>query len=324
MATVVNALRGQLLDRRSRLERALQQSAPADRFSQLLDEVDEALERIDDGSFGICDICNEPVESDRLMADPLVRICLDHFTAEQRRVLESDLETAAQIQKGLLPEREIRSGGWHVSYAYEPATLVSGDYCDVVETCKGDLYFMLGDVSGKGVAASMLMAHLHAMFRTLIPLEMPLKQMMERASRIFCESTLPMHYATLICGRASRMGAVELCNAGHLPPVVTRAGVVSIIDGAGLPLGLFGGEEFTVSELCLEPGQRLVLYTDGYSEALSRTGDEYGRDRLMQVIRTRDSFNAHQLIRDCQADVAKFRASGPMNDDMSMLVLERE
>src|SRR5579871_627405 len=153
MAAFVNVLRQQLLDRRSKLERVLD-STPMGRFSALLDEVDQALERIDQGTFGICEICDEPVEADRLITDPLVTICLDHFSANQRRVLESDLQLAAQIQKGLLPEQNLKTGGWHISYAYQPASLVSGDYCDVIRTDGNDLYFMLGDVSGKGVAAS--------------------------------------------------------------------------------------------------------------------------------------------------------------------------
>jgi sigma-B regulation protein RsbU (phosphoserine phosphatase) len=100
------------------------------------------------------------------------------------------------------------------------------------------LHFALGDVSGKGVAASMLMAHLNAMFRTLISINLPLEQMMERASRVFCESTLPTQYATLVCGRATNDGDVEVCNAGHLPPLVIQRGEVTSIAATGLPVGV--------------------------------------------------------------------------------------
>src|SRR5438876_894777 len=83
---------------------------------------------------------------------------------------------------------------------------------------------LLGDVSGKGVAASMLMAHLQAMFRTLVSTKLPLDQIPERASRVFCESTLPTHYATLVCGKASPNGELEISNAGHLPPLLVHQG----------------------------------------------------------------------------------------------------
>ena len=110
-----------------------------------------------------------------------------------------------------------------------PAGPVSGDYCDLVPGSPGHFHFLLGDVSGKGVAAAMLMSHLSAMLRTLITLDLPLSQLMERASRVFCESTLPTHYATLICGRASSSGEIEICNAGHPPPLVVQAdGIVRL------------------------------------------------------------------------------------------------
>src|SRR4029453_19192206 len=99
--------------------------------------------------------------------------------------------------------------------------------------------------SGKGVAASMLMAHLHAMFRTLISINLPLEQMVERASRVFCESTLPTQYATLVYGRATTKGEVQICNAGHLPPLLFQQGAVRRIDATGLPVGVFCSESFS-------------------------------------------------------------------------------
>src|SRR3984893_3140824 len=214
----------QLLDRRRRLEHASTESRHSTQVHRLLQEVDAALAKMECGSYGICEECHEPVEADRLLADPLVRVCLDHMNEVERRALEQDLELAAQVQRGLLPKCGIVSGGWHISYHYEPAGIVSGDYCDVVDAGAAGLYFMVGDVSGKGVAASMLMAHVHAMFRALISVGMPLNQMVEHASRVFCESTLPTQYATLVCGRAQADGRVEVCNAGHPHPLVLRDG----------------------------------------------------------------------------------------------------
>src|SRR5207249_11064553 len=129
------------------------------------------------------------------------------------------LELASRIQRELLPKPDLHVDGWQVAYHYQPAGPVSGDYCDLIRAESGDMYFLVGDVAGKGVAAAMLMSHLSALLRTLISLGLPLDQLMERASRVFCESTLPMHYATLVCGRATRSGAMELCDAGHPPPL---------------------------------------------------------------------------------------------------------
>jgi len=182
-------------------------------LSDLLSEVDAALGRIDEGSYGICETCHESVEKERLLNDPLVRFCLDHLTRKEQLALQSDLELAARIQQGLLPPPELSAAGWHVRYHYEPAGPVSGDYCDVLES-DGGLLFLFGDVSGKGVAASMLMSHLHATFRSLARANLPLQRMVEAANRIFSESTLAGQFATLVVGRATEDGSVEFVSAG--------------------------------------------------------------------------------------------------------------
>src|SRR5579864_9439709 len=160
MATQVsdlNLLRDQLLIRRQKLEGAAAKSQTAN-LVLLLEEVDKALERVEAGSYGVCEECHGTVEAGRLIADPLTRFCLDCLKPSEQRALEQDLELAARIQNGLLPARDIFAAGWRVAYHYEPAGLVSGDYCDVIPHNK-ELYFIVGDVSGKGVAASMLMAN---------------------------------------------------------------------------------------------------------------------------------------------------------------------
>src|SRR5882757_2864887 len=203
MATNIDGfIREQLLDRRHKLEHAVRYHDVPDGLQSLLAEVDSALERIDDGCYGICESCHDTIECDRLIADPLVRFCLDHLTSKEKSALEQDLQLAKRVQTGLLPKHNFEGHGWQICYHYEPAGLVSGDYCDVIDAGENGVYFMVGDVSGKGVAASMLMAHLHAMFRSLIAVEMSLKCMLEHASRVFAGSTLPNQYATLVCGRA--------------------------------------------------------------------------------------------------------------------------
>lgn len=311
-----------MLERRRRLERALQ-SKPIDSVSLLLEEVDAALARLEDGSYGVCEDCHESIEAERLIADPLVRVCLDHLAESERRTLERDLELAAQIQRGLLPHREIKATGWHVSYRYEPASVVSGDYCDVVDAGDRGLFFMLGDVSGKGVAASMLMAHLHAMFRTLVSIGLPLKEMLERASRVFCESTLPMHYATLVCGWADGAGGIQVCNAGHLAPLVVRDMGIEALEASGLPVGMFSNEEFPVSSVCLAEGESMVLYSDGYSEATDNSGAEYGSERLKKVIADQHALGPSALITACREDLDTFRCGANIRDDMTILVLRR-
>jgi sigma-B regulation protein RsbU (phosphoserine phosphatase) len=252
-----------------------------------------------------------------------VRLCLDHLTGPQQRALEQDLELAARIQAGLLPRPGIVAGGWRAEFHYEPAGTVSGDYCDLISAADGGLYFMLGDVSGKGVAASMLMAHLHAMFRTLSGVGLPLVQMVERASRVFCESTLASHYATLVCGCADNNGEVELCNAGHPAPLLVQGSDVRPIHATGLPLGMFCGEEFTSEKLRLEKGDLLFLFTDGLTEAQDERGIEFGIQPVIEVLRAQHSRSASGLVHSCVSEVSGYRSGRPVNDDLTLMAIER-
>lgn len=324
MATQIDTgFRTQLESRKERLQEAIVVAPENSQLNDLLHEVDAALARMDNGSFGLCETCHDSIEKDRIAMDPLVRFCLDHLTPPQQRALQQDLELAARIQEGLLPRHDLAHGGWQTEYHYEPAGPVSGDYCDLVTAEDGCLYFMLGDVSGKGVAASMLMAHLHAMFRALIGVGLPLAQIVERASRLFCESTLASQFATLVCGKAARQGSIELCNAGHNPPLLVRGADVRSIAATGLPLGIFCSEQFSVQSTQLNRGDFLVLFTDGLSEAQDSSVAEFGVQPLIDLTRAHLSPSPGEFVRLLVNKAADFRAGTPSSDDMAMLVIKR-
>jgi sigma-B regulation protein RsbU (phosphoserine phosphatase) len=317
--TDLHVLRDQLLVRRDKLQAAVTRSQTAN-LVQLLEQVDKALEKVDTGVYGICEACNDFVGAQRLIADPLARVCLDCLKPSEQRALEQDLELAARIQAGLLPEQDLQAAGWRVSHHYEPAGLVSGDYCDIVAHGR-DLYFMVGDVSGKGVAASMLMANLHAMFRVLIPTGLPLPQLVARANRIFSDSTLPTQYATLIVGRAAEGGDVEICNGGHLPPIHLSHSGVKSIGPAALPVGMFHDQEFLSTRVSLAPGDSLVMYTDGLTESQAADGTEYGDQRLSRILQSRHGHGSRQLLDACLQDVTSFRGEMPKVDDQTLVVM---
>src|SRR2546423_6128986 len=190
MATLeITFLQNQLEERKRRLETAIAVAPENGGLPGLLREVDSALERMAKGSYGLCQECHETVEPDRLLADPLVRYCLDHLTQPERAALQRDLDLASEVQRKLLPQPNLRAGGWETSYHYAPVGPVSGDYCDLIPS-DGQLFFVLGDVSGKGVAASMLMTQLHALFRALSAMDIPVGRTISHVNRVFCESAL--------------------------------------------------------------------------------------------------------------------------------------
>lgn len=249
------------------------------------------------------------------------------LTREQQDALELDLQLSAQVQRGLLPPRQFERNGWRASYHYEPAGLVSGDYCDIIDAGDAGFFFMLGDVSGKGIAASMLMAHLHATFRGFLSARRgrhtSLGCMLNQVGRIFRESTLPNQYVTLVCVRALPDGKVEISNAGHPPPLIVRDGAAAPHAPAHLPLGIFCQEEFTVSKLELKPGEGLVIYSDGVSEALSPDGGEYGAERLRHVVELHAGLEPHALINACRIDLGSFVAGAEPADDVTLLAISR-
>ena len=324
MVTAIEPLlREQLIDRRHRLQDAASVFHRPAELTRLLQEVDAALHRMDIGTYGLCEVCHDPVEPERLIANPLARVCLGDLTQNEQRALEEDLELASQIQTGLPPPPTQKIDGWEVSYHYQPAGAVSGDYCDLIKGEDQSLHFALGDVSGKGVAASMLMAHLNAMFRTLISINLPLEQMVERVSRVFCESTLPTQYATLVCGRANASGEVEVCNAGHPPPLLVQEGTVTRIAATGLPIGVFCSESFSVNRVHMKKGDTLFLYTDGLSESLDGGGNEYGAERLSQLLNDNGSLSPDSLISLCRRELHSFAEGRVPRDDLTLMAISR-
>ena len=316
-------MREQLVERRERVAAAISSAGPDRQLTALLREVDAALARFESGTYGICEVCHDTVEAARLIANPLERFCLDHLSASEQRDLEADLILAAEIQRGLLPSRDLRIDGWHFDYGYEPARMVSGDYVDIIQSGDDDLYFVLGDVSGKGIAASMLMAKLHAVFRSLIPLQLGVDQLTQRASRLFGDSTLPGQYATLICGRASKNGAVSICNAGHPAALLSRNGKIEEISATGLPLGMFCNQEFSAANLKLQSGDTLVLYTDGVVDAVNNHDEEYGTSRLLKIATESCSWDPDKFVSNCVSDLSRFRGSSLRFDDISILAIRR-
>jgi len=182
---------------------------------------------------------------------------------------------------------------------------------------------MLGDVSGKGVAASMLMAHLQALFRSLTSIDLPLAHMLERASRVFCESTLPTQYATLICGKAKNTGELEICNAGHLPALLVQGNNVTRIESSGLPLGIFSSEHFSCESLQIQNSETIFLYTDGLSETRDRYGNEYGIERLSDLLEIHNDLAPESMIEASIRDLALFGSGNEPVDDLTIMAIQR-
>jgi len=316
--------RHQLLERRRRLQRA-SSTQETEGLRHLLHDVDAALERVDAGTFGLCEECHDPIEHDRLSADPTVRVCLECLSDDQRAALEYDLELATHIQRALLPGRRLATAGWDFHVHFEPAGPVSGDFFDLVRPWpdREDIFFAVGDVSGKGVSAALLGAHLQAIFRSLAALDLPVSEAMTRANHLFSQSTMANSYATLVFGRAWPEGCVDIVNAGHCPPMVVRRDRVSELAATGVPLGMFADSRFEEQRIVLEPEDRVLLFTDGLTEAFNEHEQEYGFDAVRAVVCDSWGRSAEETVRAAVSDLERFRNGTPGHDDLTVVAARR-
>lgn len=316
-------IRDKILDRRDKLISLAQKYITTDEVEKLLEEIDAALERMKNGSFGKCEICGDPIEVDRLEIDPLLTFCLDHLNTQQQRSLENDLKLAMKIQRNLLPPRDLKLPGWDVAYHYEPASLVSGDYCDLIPSgIYGHNYLVVGDVSGKGIAASMLMTHLHAMFHTLIPLNLPSDEVMKRINSLFCESTISTQFATLLLAIAYEDGKVEISNAGHCFPIFFSQEETRHLESDGIPLGIVCNSTYESKRIQMKSNDILFVYTDGLSEAMK--GEElFDISQIENHDETFRNMTSQQIVDTTINELNYFLKGSVKDDDLTLLVLKK-
>lgn len=237
--------------------------------------------------------------------------------------LASELGLARQVQTSLLPKSSCCLGSWMFAFSYEPAAAVGGDYVDLIPLESGDFYFALGDVSGKGIAASMLMSHLHATLRALVSAGMGLGEIVKNTSMHFCQSSLPAQFATLVLGRADQAGKIQIVNAGHTPVLLRHGREVEIVEATSVPLGLFCQTDFKVVELHVQRRGSLLVYSDGITESRDAAGNEYGLYRLIADMQTDDHLFPQGIVEEISGKVAQFTGHSPLADDRSILVLAR-
>jgi len=167
------------------------------------------------------------------------------------------------------------------------------------------------------------MSQLHAIFRSLISTPQPIDNLLERANRLLSESTSSSHFATLVSVRAMPTGHVEICNAGHCAPLLVTKNGVTAFESIGLPLGIFFRTEYQCHTALLEPGDSLLLYTDGLTEARDSADREYGEERLKNLAASSRNLQPEEMISGILKDLDAFRGVTSKPDDLTMLVLRR-
>jgi len=226
--------------------------------------------------------------------------------ALEKRRMDADLEVAREIQQSLLPH-EFPELEWASIYGFnQPARQVGGDYYDVFLRNDDDMGFAVGDVSGKGVPASLVMSTLQSSFLAEASVQEDLAIVCERVNEFLVQRTTPERYATFFAARLLSDGTLFYVNAGHNPPMLLRGDEVHRLSGGGLPLGLFRGRTYELQEKKLEPGDLLLVFTDGVTEANDPDENEFGEERLLEVARANIDADVRAVTEKVFAAIAEF------------------
>jgi sigma-B regulation protein RsbU (phosphoserine phosphatase) len=249
--------------------------------------------------------------------------------AAQRARIDREIEIAREVQQRLFPQRIPVVPGVSLAGLCRPAQAVGGDYYDLIELEQGRLGIAVGDVSGKGISAALLMASLRACLRTMTLLEIVhLSTLMERMNQLVYESSAVNRYATFffaVYDPAARQ--LQYVNAGHNAPVLLRASANGAIrrtrlDAGGPVIGLLAGVKYEEQRIDLEAGDLLVAYTDGISEAMTLSDEEWGEERMLLAAESARRGSAEEIVRTVFKGADAFTAGAPQHDDMTLLVLK--
>jgi serine phosphatase RsbU (regulator of sigma subunit) len=216
--------------------------------------------------------------------------------AKQR--LESDLELARNVQRGLLPESSPRLAGFDIAAAYAPAQMIGGDYYDFLFLNPQLLLFVVADVEGKGVASALMMANLQAVLHALAAHQHSLEDIVRTVNDTILADTRTQKFLSMfVAVLDQRDGTMQYVNAGHVPPVVIHAdgSHITYLNQGGTLVGLFPGTSYESGSFQLQPGDVVANYTDGISEAMDPCGNQYGVERLVDVVR-RESLAPAQAV----------------------------
>lgn len=238
-------------------------------------------------------------------------------------VIKSDLDVARQIQFSLLPQEKLDEPGIDVYGLTVPANTVGGDYYDILRLSDTEILLVIGDVSGKGAPAALLMAYLQASLRALASDALPLRDLVKRLNTHLYKNTPDNRLVTLFCARLNlTTRRLIYINAGHNPPLlVSRGGGVQKLSEGGIPLSIRPEAEFPEVLLDLQPGDLLLLYTDGVTEAANQAGEEFGEGRLEALVCNKKALRAELLAQEIVDNVRGFVYDEKFTDDLTMLIL---
>src|SRR6266550_1254699 len=236
--------------------------------------------------------------------------------------IEEELRTAYAIQKRLLPSSLPVIDGYTFAASNRPAKSVSGDYYDLVVRPDGRIYFVIADVSGKGITAAIVMSSVAMAFNIFTRTDPTPADLLRELNATLAPKTAPTKFVTMVVGVLDPTnGRVEFANAGHVPPLVVSSTGVEPLRSTDLVVGLFPNAQYRNQTIELKPGDSLVLFTDGVTEAENAAEEQLGMEPVAETLKSLHCENAARMLAAIEEHVNRHIGDAPAGDDVTMLAL---
>lgn len=242
-------------------------------------------------------------------------------TLEKARI-EHELRIAAEIQKALLPEGTHKGPFFESHGSSEQARSIGGDFFDMTDLPNGSFGFLAGDVAGKGPAAALLTSKILGIFSAFASVGDDPAQLVDHINKVLTRRAIDARYATMLYGQLGADGTLSFCNAGHNPPLIYGSGELRRIESGGMPVGMFEMAPYSVDTVQMKPGDTMVIYSDGVTEAHNVAGEEFGEARLVQVMERYSRGSAAILLEQIINAVKEFAHGAEQYDDVTALVVK--
>lgn len=239
----------------------------------------------------------------------------------ERQRIREQLEIARRIQMSLLPRRLPNSEHFDIAACMTPAVQVGGDYYDVIPI-RECIFVTVADISGKGIPAALLMTSLRSTLRVLARDSSELSHLANELNNLLCDDLSEDRFVTIVLMCLHKDGRVSLINAGHNPIVLMHSDEISLLEAHELPMGIMKDVHYREVGVELRPGDILLIYTDGVTEARNESGEEFGLERLLSVVKGSREVSAAEIITRVQNELRRFCGEAPQHDDSTLLVVK--
>ena len=245
--------------------------------------------------------------------------------AVAKQKIEEELRMAYVIQSRLLPGEPPKIDGYEVAGSNRPARMVSGDYYDFVVRPDGRVYFVIADVSGKGITAALIMSSLATAFAIFTRTDPTPGRLLAELNRTLQPNLSPSKFVTMVAGvlDPSRPGVIDFANAGHTPPMIIRKGGVEMRKETNMVVGLFAAAQYQELTLELAPEESLILFTDGITEAENMEEEEFGLERLVELLTPLHASNCREIAAALENRIKQWTTGHPQTDDVTVLTVKR-